>query len=84
MVHQTLHTIFISNFAYGFHPLVLIRAGLLRLPLGKLAKADLISTLFWIFIVGSLGFFIQPVLFLGEAVSPLGRDASEKEDGDLP
>lgn len=53
---RTIRTIFITKFAYGLHRPTLIRAGMLKLPLKKFIEGDIIAIIFWIFIVGGLGY----------------------------
>ena len=49
-------TIFISKFAYGFHRSILVRSGSLKIPLKEFFKADIVASIFWIAIVGGLGY----------------------------
>lgn len=56
IVDRPFHTIFISKFMYGFHHLILMRAGALGIGAKKLFKIDVFATILWMFIVGSLGF----------------------------
>lgn len=48
--------IFISKFTYGLHRLTLIRSGFLNVPFFKFFRADLLSSLIWIILIGALGF----------------------------
>ena len=54
---RPLHTMFISKFVYNFHHPILMRAGVIRMPLTLFIKNDIISTLGWIGIIGGLGYF---------------------------
>lgn len=51
-----IRTIFISKFTYGFHRAVLVRAGILRLSMKKIFRADLLVTIVWMIVVGGLGY----------------------------
>lgn len=53
---RTVRTIFISKFAYGLHRPTLLRAGMLKLPFKKFIEGDIIASIFWIFLVGGLGY----------------------------
>ena len=53
---RTFRTIFLSKFIYGLHHAILVRAGMLRMKLGKFIQIDFASTLIWVLIVGGLGF----------------------------
>lgn len=55
--NRTFHTLFISKFTYGLHHAFFVRAGMLRLPLKRLLKIDLLASIPWIFIVGTIGYF---------------------------
>lgn len=56
LVNRTMHTIFVSKFVYGFNHLILMRAGMLRLRLKSFIKANIIATIFWVLVVGGLGY----------------------------
>lgn len=56
LLTKPLRTLFISKFIYGFHHLILARAGVLKLKFKEFIKDDFISNLSWIFIVGGLGY----------------------------
>lgn len=47
---------FVSKFVYGFHRSVLVRAGWLKIPFKDFLMADSIALVFWIIIVGGLGY----------------------------
>lgn len=53
---KPLRTIFISKFTYGFNHAILVRAGILGIRWKKLEESVLLADLFWIFIVGGLGY----------------------------
>lgn len=53
---RTVRTIFITKFAYGLYRLTLLRAGMLKLPFKKFIEGDIIASIFWIFLVGGLGY----------------------------
>ncbi len=53
---NTLRTLFISKFIYGFHHFILARAGVLKIKFDEFVKYDLLSNLAWIVIVGGLGY----------------------------
>lgn len=57
LLARPLHTIFISKFVYGIHHAVLMRAGALGLDKKKFIKDDLISSFWWVTVVGGLGYF---------------------------
>lgn len=54
--NRTLRTLFFSKFTYGFHRAFFVRAGMLKLPLKRFVKIDLIASVPWILIVGGLGY----------------------------
>lgn len=56
IVDRLFRTIFISKFMYGFHHLILMRAGALGVGAKKLLKIDFFATFIWILVVGGLGF----------------------------
>lgn len=53
---RPLRTIFLSKFTYGVHHAILMRAGALGMKLEQFIPNDWASNLFWITIVGGLGF----------------------------
>lgn len=56
-LHQRpFKTIFISKFLYGLHHAILMRAGNLKLPIKKFMQIDAAAVVFWIMIVGGLGY----------------------------
>lgn len=59
IITRPLRTIFVSKFAYGVHHALLMRAGALGIPLRKFVTSDVISSFFWIGIVGGLGYFFS-------------------------
>ncbi len=61
---RTFRTIFITKFAYGLHRPTLLRIGMLKLSFKKFIESDIIASIFWIFIVGSLGYLSSASFFL--------------------
>lgn len=53
---RTFHTIFLSKFIYGLHHAILVRAGMLGMKLDRYVKIDFVSNIFWILVIGGLGF----------------------------
>ncbi len=53
---RTFYTIFFSKFAYGFHHILLARAGRLNISPKKFVKSDILASTLWIIIVGGLGY----------------------------
>lgn len=51
------YTIFLSKFTYGFNKTILIRAGMLNIPLKKVLNSYLFSLILWMLIIGSVGYF---------------------------
>lgn len=49
-------TIFISKFIYGLHRTIILRSGMLKIPLSKFLKADVPAAILWIGIVGGVGY----------------------------
>lgn len=60
--NRTFHTLLISKFVYGFHRAILIRSGMLKLPVGNFFKASLISTSCWLLIIGALSYYFSAYL----------------------
>ena len=56
LTKRPLRTIALSKFAYGLNHAMIMRAGMLHLPLKQLMKHDVVATLPWIIIVGALGY----------------------------
>jgi membrane protein DedA with SNARE-associated domain len=56
LIKRPFHTIFFSKFVYGVHHAILIRAGSMQIVLKEFLRDDFLSSIFWIAIVGSLGF----------------------------
>ncbi|HEY4510336.1 MAG TPA: VTT domain-containing protein [Candidatus Paceibacterota bacterium] len=54
-----IRTIFISKFTYGFHRAVLVRAGILGLPIKRIFRADFLVTVVWMIVVGGLGYALS-------------------------
>ena len=57
LTNNSFRTIFISKFTYGFNHAVLIRAGMLKVNFRKFLFSNTLSILFWVAIVGGLGYF---------------------------
>ncbi|MDP3999158.1 MAG: hypothetical protein Q8P76_01015 [bacterium] len=51
------YTIFISKFTYGFNKIILVRAGMLNIPIQSVIKNYLLSLILWMLIIGSIGYF---------------------------
>jgi membrane protein DedA with SNARE-associated domain len=51
------HTTLVSKFTYGLHHPILIRAGMIKVPLKHFIERDLVAIVLWIAAVGSLGYF---------------------------
>lgn len=49
-------TIFASKFLYGLHHAILMRTGNLKLPINKFLRIDAAAIVFWVMLVGSLGY----------------------------
>lgn len=54
---RSFHTIMLSKFTYGIHHPILIRAGMLPLPLRQFISDDLFAIILWGTVIGSLGYF---------------------------
>lgn len=52
---RPLHTLLISKFVYGLHRAMLVRSGMLKLPLKKFAEYAVYCSIAWLGVVGSLG-----------------------------
>ena len=55
--HKPFSTIFITRFVYGIYHATLIRAGALRLPLRPYFKTIIVSSFFWVSLVGGIAYF---------------------------
>jgi membrane protein DedA with SNARE-associated domain len=55
LLTRTFHTLFISKFIFGLHRAILMRSGMVKIPLGKYIKGAFASTGIWLAIVGTLG-----------------------------
>ncbi len=64
---RPFRTIFFSQFVYGIHHAIWIRAGLIKAPIKRLVKIDIFASIFWVLIVGGLGFAA------GTTVLPIGK-----------
>lgn len=49
-------TVLISKFTYNFHHITLMRAGAIRIPFKKYLRADVLSSFFWIVVIGGFGY----------------------------
>ncbi|MBI5306672.1 VTT domain-containing protein [Candidatus Wolfebacteria bacterium] len=56
LIGRPFHMIFISKFVYGFHHLILMRAGALNFSLKRFFKYDLFSSAIWILSIGIFGY----------------------------
>ena len=56
LLQRPQRTIFISKFLYGIHHALMLRAGTLKLEQKKFLKDDFVANIFWIIIVGGLGY----------------------------
>jgi len=54
---RTFRTIFLSKFAYGLHHILLSRAGSINVNFRKFLIKDIISSVVWIAVIGSIGYF---------------------------
>lgn len=61
---KTFLTIFFGKFFYGFHFLLLVRAGTLQIPFRKFIRVDGFSAILWILIIFSFGFFSGASFFV--------------------
>ena len=50
-------TIFLAKFTYGFNRAIITRAGMLNLKWKKLEESDILATLLWMAIVGTIAYF---------------------------
>ena len=66
ILEQTGRTIFLSKFVYGYHHILLSRAGAIGLDFNKFIKKDIAASFLWMLIVGGLGFFSGASLFLAK------------------
>ncbi len=53
---KTFRAVFVSKFTYGFHHLILLRAGIIKTNFRKFIEIDILATIIWIIIIGSLGY----------------------------
>lgn len=60
-------TIFFSQFVYGIHHAIWIRAGLLKAPIKHLIKIDVLASIAWVLIIGGLGYVSSASLW------PIGK-----------
>jgi len=54
---KPLRTLFLSKFVYGIHRALLVRYGMLKVPISSFLKADCLAVATWMTIVGSIGYF---------------------------
>ena len=64
LVKNSFRTIFLSKFAYGLNKATMLRAGSLQIPFKKFLQADLVSSLAWIAVIGTLGYVSSASLLL--------------------
>jgi len=57
LVKRNFRILFISKFTYGIHHALLVRAGILKMNFKTIARNVFISTIFWVPIIGSIGYF---------------------------
>ena len=79
LVNKPFRTIFIAKFAYGVNHAIIFRAGTLKIKWSDIEKSDILATLLWMAVVGSLGYFssasftlVKNYLKFGEASLLLG------------
>ena len=51
------YTIFFSKFTYGFNKMILVRAGMLNIPIKSIIKSYLLSLILWMLIISGIGYF---------------------------
>lgn len=61
---RPFHTIFISKFVYGVHHPLLLRAGALGMKISDYIKLDIVGTIIWMIMIGSLGYFAGTYFYL--------------------
>ncbi len=59
MIDKTFRTIVISKFLYGLHRAVLIRAGMLKIPIKTFIQYSFTATFIWLVVYGVFGFVIS-------------------------
>lgn len=65
--NHPIKTIFFSQFAYGIHHAIWIRAGLIKAPIRYLVKIDILSSIVWVLVIGGLGYASSATLL------PIGK-----------
>ncbi len=77
--NELFQTIFIAKFTYGIRSAILFRAGALKIKWQKIEPADILATLLWMIIIGTLGYlssaslsYLKPYLRFGEIALLLG------------
>lgn len=53
---RLFRTVFVSKFTYGLRSAIFFRAGTLRIKWAKIEPADILATLVWMLVIGSLGY----------------------------
>ncbi len=61
--NRTTHVFVISKFIYGVHRAILIRTGMLNLPMKQFVRASIISVVFWLAVIGLLSYSFSEYLF---------------------
>ncbi len=64
LLNRPLRTLAISKFTYGLHRAVLIRSGMLPIPLGEFIKDDLLAIWLWGLPIALVGYFSGHLFFL--------------------
>lgn len=57
LLNKPLRTIFIAKFTLGIGHAIFFRAGALKMKWAKIEQYDILATLFWMVIIGSIGYF---------------------------
>lgn len=56
LIERPIHSLCIAKFVYGLHLAIIIRAGMLKIPLKKFIEADTVAAVAWILVIGILGY----------------------------
>lgn len=62
ITQHTLRTLMVSKFIYGVHRAILIRSGMLKIPRQQFFKASLVSTTFWLAVIGFASYYFSSYL----------------------
>jgi membrane protein DedA with SNARE-associated domain len=57
LIKRNFRILFISKFTYGIHHALLVRAGILKMNFETIVRNVFVSTIFWVPIIGSIGYF---------------------------